>query len=112
MAELNRYQNEVVVLPVTWANGQTVSGAVDLGGLALLGVYVPASFEGTALTLQRYITTKAGYVTVTGWTLTVAADQFAYVSSLAAAQMGSIKLVSDQPTGAERVGEIHAVKVV
>lgn len=40
-----------VVIPVTIANGQSLSAAVNLGGLELVGIAMPAAWTAAAITL-------------------------------------------------------------
>lgn len=51
-------------LTATIASGQTTSGAVDLGGTMLCGVFLPATFDGTTLKLQAAPTIDGTYVAV------------------------------------------------
>lgn len=47
---MSGYRESVVSNTVTIANGQTTSGAVDLGVSAIVGIALPATMTGTALT--------------------------------------------------------------
>lgn len=48
----------------TIASGQTVSGAVDLEGCALVGAFLPATLDGTALTFLACDTAGGTYLPV------------------------------------------------
>lgn len=51
-------------LSVGIANGQTVSEAINCGGMALTGIKFPAAFTGTAVTFQMCDTIDGTYVPV------------------------------------------------
>lgn len=42
-------------VPVTIANGQSLSGILTLKGLSLVGILLPAAFTGTALTFEMSV---------------------------------------------------------
>lgn len=48
----------------TIANAQTTSAAIDLNGLSLVGIKLPAAFTGTALTFTMCDTVNGTYVPV------------------------------------------------
>ena len=63
------------------ANGQSLSAEIDLGGCELLGIHVPAGFDGTALTFQAAEKTGGTFLNVftsggTELSLTVAASRY------------------------------------
>lgn len=49
---------------VTIAQSTTVSNAIDLHGCTLVGVFLPSTFNGTALTFQASTTLDGTYVAV------------------------------------------------
>ena len=48
----NTVVNVLDVLPATIANGQSLSGALSLGGLRLFGIVMPAAWTAANLTFQ------------------------------------------------------------
>ncbi len=52
------------VATITIASSTTISDAVDLGGCSLVGLFLPATFDGTTLTLQACSTIDGTYVAV------------------------------------------------
>jgi hypothetical protein len=48
----NTIINVLDVLPATIANGQALSGALNLGGLRLFGIVMPAAWTAANLTFQ------------------------------------------------------------
>lgn len=92
----------------TIANGQTKSGAVDLGGRTLQGIFTPGALTGTALTFEAAPTADGTYVPVrkedgSAYTLTVAASRYTRVDATLFAGLRFIKVVSGSSEGAERV---------
>lgn len=60
-----RFPTETVhesVITCTVASGNTVSGAVDLAGIRNMGLIVPSTFDGTAITFQVSDTLGGTYV--------------------------------------------------
>lgn len=51
-------------LTATIATGQTTSGEVDLGGTMLVGVFLPATFDGTTLKISAATASGGTFVTV------------------------------------------------
>ena len=91
----------------TIANGGTTSGALDLLSETLLGIFVPSSFTGTALTFQVATAVDGTYVTLTNedgsdYSVTVAASKFVAVDPQIFAGVRFAKLVSGSAEGAER----------
>lgn len=90
------------------ASGQTTSGEIDLGGCALVGVFMPAAFTGTTLKIQTAPASGGTFVTLqdgagSDYSLTVAASKYVPVSNLAiVAGMRFIKFVSGSSEAADR----------
>lgn len=91
---------------VTIENGETVSGAVDLGGETLVGITIPTGFEGTAITFQVATaidgTYRAWHVDGSALSITVTANIAVQIdpSDLAGARF--LKLVA----GTSQTGDI------
>lgn len=98
------FDSGYVTKTVTIASGQTVSAAVDLGGLALVGIDVPA-VTGATLGFKRsadgvnYRTAKDESGAAITWV--VASDELLYFSPPKIIT-GSIKLVSGQMEAVDR----------
>ena len=102
---------KVQYLPCAIANTATVGAAVAVGnstdeGSAVVAIYIPASFEGTALTFQGSMdgTNFAQVITTAGTALTytVAADKWLTVPANDLAGYNWIKPVSGTAMGANR----------
>ncbi len=70
-----------VVVPVTIASGQSQSGIVNLGGMELVGVAMPAAWDTAALTLLALAADGSTFAPVkneggTEFTATVAAGSY------------------------------------
>ena len=83
----------------TIANGATESEAVDLGGLELAGIFVPDTFDGTAISVKVAPSLDGTYVTLreadSDFSVTVAASRYVPIENLALfAGAQYIKLVS------------------
>lgn len=66
MPDTKEYQPRLAHPTAVIANGETVSSAVDLHGMVLCGLYVPASMTGTALKFHACPTVDGTYVVVKG----------------------------------------------
>lgn len=83
------------------ADAATISGAVDLGGLELVGLFIPSSFDGAAITLQTASSLSGTYVSAkdesgSDISFTAGADSYIAISNLTlTAGLRFIKLVSD-----------------
>lgn len=104
-------KNDVAVTSVqttaTIASSGTASAAVDLGGLTLCGLYVPATFTGTALTFQTSLTLGGTYVAVLddaggSLTRTVAQGKYLPLDPSIFAGIQFLKVVSGSTEGAAR----------
>lgn len=110
--------NQILNYGVTAAipNGDTVSGAVDLGGMTLVGLLMPASFTGTAVTFQAAEAAAGTYRTVTDgagsdYSVTVAASKFVPVDPVKMAGVRFLKIVSGSSEGAARTVTLAARRV-
>lgn len=89
-------------LTATIAVNASTSGAVDLSGCTLVGLFIPATFDGTTLTITASTTLGGTYVTVqqdhtssSAYTITTTASQYVPLSNLAIPTgLEFIKLVS------------------
>jgi hypothetical protein len=84
----------------TIANAGTTSGVIDLGASAVLGIAMPATITGTALTLHGSVTTGGTYGVLrasdgTALALTVAASGRYYIDPIITAGWPFIKVVMD-----------------
>lgn len=78
----NSVVNVFEVLPVTIANGQSLSGAIALGGLRLFGIVMPAAWTSASLTFQMSPDNGASWVNLyddAGGEYMVAADASRYI---------------------------------
>jgi hypothetical protein len=66
LAAASNYQPKVSYETVTVdiETSTTVSSAIDLHGATLVGIFLPSTFNGTALTLQASSTIDGAYVAV------------------------------------------------
>lgn len=91
---------------VTVLNGQTVSNAIDLGELAVVGLQTPAAFTGVAITFQASHdnTTFAAVTKVNGdpYALTVAASKYVIIPPIDLCGARFIKVVSGSAEAADR----------
>lgn len=92
----------------TIAASGTTSGEIDLSGTTLCGVFIPASFQGTAITFQAATTTGGTFVTVkdgagNSVSKTVGASQYVKLDPSDFAGIQFLKIVSNATESAERV---------
>lgn len=52
MPDASQYQSSISFPVATIANGQSASAAVDVFGACLCGVYLPDTFDGTAISFR------------------------------------------------------------
>ena len=98
---------------VTIANGAQLSGAVNLRGQAVHGLYTPAAFTGTALTFEACDTEGGTYVPVhtaagAAYSVTVAAGRFTVVDPAVIRGLQFLKVKSGSAEGAARVLKLAA----
>jgi len=106
---LNGYQGEFnYAQALGIANGQTDSDALDTGGMALCGIFIPAAFTGTALTFKAATSLAGTYVpvknTLSGTLIsyTVAPGQFNAIDPKDFQGIRFLKVVSGTSEGAAR----------
>src|SRR3954468_15319314 len=76
-------------LTATIAVSGTTSGAVDLSGCTLVGLFVPATFDGTTLTITAsnsltgtYVTVQQDHTSSSAYTITTAASRYVPLDNL------------------------------
>jgi hypothetical protein len=83
---------------VTIASGGPTSGALDCGGRTLCGVYLPAEFDGTALTFSVSTALAGTYYPLcdggAAYSITVAASQYVRLDPSIFAGVRFIKFIS------------------
>lgn len=95
-------------LPATIANGQTVSGAIALGGLTLCGIILPAAFTGTAISFQMSDAIDGTFVAVksttsgTALSYTVAQNTYCAIDPRDFQGIAFLKIVSGTAEGGAR----------
>lgn len=108
----NTVMNVTDILPVTIANGQSLSGGVSLGGLRLFGVVMPSGWTAANLTFQASVDGGASWVnlydangsevTVTAGTSRFIALEPALFASLTHLQLRSGTSATPVAQGADR----------
>ena len=96
----NALAGESAVVAVAVANGAAQSAAANLGRKRLVGIYFPASFEGTKVTIQVSETLAGTYVDVlkddgTAYEVTFTDPGYAAVDVLRLSGVQFIKVTSD-----------------
>lgn len=100
MPTSNQYQpNDCYELIATITSGQTTSGEIDLSGADLCGLFIPATFDGTTVTITASPISGGTFVTVQSagadYTLTTTASKYCPIENLAVvAGLRFIKLVA------------------
>lgn len=98
----------LINVPAVIASSGTKSAAIDLKGMALNGVKLPATFTGTAISFEMCDTADGTYVpvksTTSGTTLsyTVAQATYAAIDPTPFQGIRYLKIVSNATEGAER----------
>lgn len=107
MANNNSWQgNYNPAQAVVIASGATKSGVINLNGLALVGLYLPA-FTGTALTFEACDTADGTFVPVkvsggSSLSYTIAGSTFVAIDPTPFQGISFLKLVSGSAEGADR----------
>ncbi len=112
MPSLGQFPPIEVVTSVAIANGQTVSDAVDLGGLRPIALVTPAALTGTSFTFQSSVdgTTFVPVYDSSGSqvSVTVSTSRFVVLSPTSFAGVRHLKVVSGSAEGAARTIQIVA----
>lgn len=91
---------------VTVASGQTVSNAIDLGELAVVGLVTPGTITSTAITFQasqdNVTFSQVTKVDATVYTLTVSASKYIVIPPADLAGVRYLKVVAGSAEGADR----------
>lgn len=102
------YSGQMIQKTATIASGGTDSGALDLAGFNLCGIFLPATFTGTALTFKAAATIGGTYQvvksTTSGSSLSYTVAQNTYVALDPKDFQGIqfLKIVSGSTEGADR----------
>jgi len=106
---ISGYQGTTIPgLSVTIANGQQSSSVIKMGGMALVGVFIPASFTGTAITFEACDTESGTYVPVksttsgTALSYTVAVSGYYAIDPAPFNGISFLKIKSGSAEGAAR----------
>lgn len=103
---MTRYLGNLTTNNIVIASGQTVSAALDLQGLALTAIQIPAAFTGASITFQGSFdnsTFQAIYNTSnTAYSITVGTSRTYAINPADFAGFRYIKIVSASAEGAER----------
>src|SRR5687768_13749974 len=96
MASVTDFQSKAAYPSVTIASGSSTSAVVDLHGSELCGVFLPSTFDGTALKLQAAPAADGTFVTVengagTPADVTLTASSHSKYVPLAAADRDAIR---------------------
>lgn len=111
MPSIRDYPALVTTTNATIANGAATSTAVDLCGVTLAGIQLPASFTGTSITFQAATSLGGTYQTIinpTGASVgaTVSAGKYLTLSPSDFAGIQFLKIVSGSNEGADRTLEL------
>ncbi len=101
------FQGRLTSVDVTIGASGTKTAAVDLGGFTLVGILLPATFTGTALTFEAAEALAGTYRVVkavggSSVSLTVAQNTYVAVDPTALQGVNFIKLVSGSTEGSAR----------
>jgi hypothetical protein len=95
------YQSSKIYdLTATISSGQTTSAAIDLSGVELAGLFIPSTFDGSAVGIQAASAVDGTYLTVqdgagADFSVPVTAGKYVPISTLAVtAGLRFIKLVA------------------
>ncbi len=85
-SETNYVNDKFYDLTITIAVGQTDSNAIDLNGLELVGLFIPANFTATSISLQTSTAIGGSYVAVqdgygSTYSMTVAASKYVPINN-------------------------------
>lgn len=107
MSDKDNYQGVIDFEPATIASGASESGAIDLNGTSIVGIYTPATMTGTSLSLKAATGEAGTYVQVedgAGNLLSKTISGAEYVPFNPADTVGVqfVKIVSSGIEGADR----------
>lgn len=101
MANKWDYQDKLAFVNMTITTGEatTPTDGVDLIGMSLVGVFIPSTFDGTAITLTACNTQGGTYLPVydkagNAYTITTAASRYVYFNPADFAGIRFIKFVT------------------
>lgn len=109
---IDRFDGEHI--NVTIANGQTTSAEIDLSGLQLVGVWIPAAITGTTMTFTAATATGGTFSTIyevagaASYSITIGASRFIPIDPRVFSGLRYIKLVAGSAQAADRVITITA----
>jgi len=80
--------NDAYDITATVASSGTTSGAVDLAGTDLVGIFIPSTFDGTTITFTVSTAIDGTYVAVedglgSAYTITTTASRYVPISNVA-----------------------------
>ena len=106
-SDKNFYQDKIDFEEVVISSGGATSAAVDLRGTTLTGIYLPATFTGTALTFSASTSLDGTYLPVydgagSAISKTVAQGQYIKISPVDFAGIQYLKIISGSTEGADR----------
>jgi hypothetical protein len=85
----------------TVAAGASLSGAVDLEGTQLVGIFVPSNFDGSDITITAcdtlagtYVTVQASIAASTAYTIVTTAGRYVPISPVITAGLKFIKIAT------------------
>lgn len=105
---MTQYKGNLTYNEVTIANGGTASTVIDLQGLVLVQIIMPAALTGTSITFQSCPTSSGGtFQTLynssnTAMSITVAASRSYNIAPVDFAGVRFLKVVSGSAEGAQR----------
>lgn len=107
MADKDTTSSRIDFEPITIESGETISNEVNMRGMTLCGLYMPAAFTGTTITFQASDQSNGTFVAaydVSGSqiTATVSASKYIKLDPSDFAGIQHIKLVSGSAEGADR----------
>lgn len=104
---MGNFPNLLENSPATIANGQAASAPIDLYGVALVGISLPAAFTGVTLTFQVSVDNGQTYQPLykadgTAYSVTVAAGRYVQIPPYDFAGIRFLKIVSGSNEAADR----------
>lgn len=100
------WSNAIYNFAATIASGGATSGAIDLGGRVLCGIFLPSTFTGSVLTFTGAATLGGTYKTVqsagSDYSINVAGGKYVAVDPQVFSGIQYLKIVSGSTEGADR----------